>query len=145
MRLLVTVASLGIAFAAQAADIGQIKSSSGAVHVEREGRVIAAPVGFAVRQADRIVTGGDGAVGVTFLDNSMISAGPNSLLVLDRYSYDPATASGRFDASLKKGTIAVVSGKMVKQKPESMQIRTPASIMGVRGTEFVVKVDDSGG
>jgi hypothetical protein len=30
---------------------------------------------------------------------------------------------------------------MVKQSPESMRIRTPSSIMGVRGTEFVVKVD----
>jgi hypothetical protein len=30
---------------------------------------------------------------------------------------------------------------MVKQSPESMRVRTPSSIMGVRGTEFVVKVD----
>jgi len=31
---------------------------------------------------------------------------------------------------------------MVKQVPESMKIRTPAAIMGVRGTEFVVQVDE---
>ena len=29
---------------------------------------------------------------------------------------------------------------MVKQSPESMKIRTPSAIMGVRGTEFVVQV-----
>jgi hypothetical protein len=29
---------------------------------------------------------------------------------------------------------------MVKQTPESMKIRTPSAIMGVRGTEFVVEV-----
>ena len=34
---------------------------------------------------------------------------------------------------------------MVKQAPESMRIRTPASIMGVRGTEFVVQVEDPAG
>jgi hypothetical protein len=31
---------------------------------------------------------------------------------------------------------------MVRQSPESMRIRTPASIMGVRGTEFVVQVEE---
>jgi hypothetical protein len=34
----------------------------------------------------------------------------------------------------------VISGKMVKQSPEAMRVRTPTSIMGVRGTEFVVRV-----
>ena len=46
------------------------------------------------------------------------------------------------EANLSKGTLAAVSGKMVKQVPESMKIRTPAAIMGVRGTEFVVQVDE---
>jgi hypothetical protein len=31
---------------------------------------------------------------------------------------------------------------MVKASPESMKIRTPSAIMGVRGTEFVVQVDE---
>jgi hypothetical protein len=31
---------------------------------------------------------------------------------------------------------------MVKQSPESMKIRTPSAVMGVRGTEFVVQVDE---
>ena len=51
--------------------------------------------------------------------------------------------AGEFDTALKKGTLAVVSGKIVKQSPEAMRIKTPAAIMGVRGTEFVVKVDES--
>jgi hypothetical protein len=38
--------------------------------------------------------------------------------------------------------LAAISGKMVKQSPESMKIRTPSAIMGVRGTEFVVQVDE---
>jgi hypothetical protein len=35
----------------------------------------------------------------------------------------------------------VISGKMVKQSPDAMRVRTPSAIMGVRGTEFIVKVD----
>jgi hypothetical protein len=136
------VAGLAAAVPAWASDIGQVKTAKGAVHVERDGKSIPASVGMPIRQADTLVTGADGAVGVTFTDNSLLSTGPNSVLVVDRYSFDTTTHAGRFDASLKKGTLAVVSGKMVKQSPDAMKVRTPAAIMGVRGTEFIVQVEE---
>ncbi|MGH8691899.1 MAG: FecR domain-containing protein, partial [Burkholderiales bacterium] len=61
--------------------------------------------------------------------------------VIDRYSFDSTTHRGEFDTSLRKGTLAVISGKIVKQSPDAMRVRTPTSIMGVRGTEFLVKVE----
>jgi hypothetical protein len=94
-----------------------------------------------VRSADTLVTGADGAVGVTFLDNTMVSAGPSTVFSIESYRFDSTTHDGQFDASLKKGSLAVVSGKMVKQTPGSMRVRTPSSVMGVRGTEFLVRVD----
>jgi hypothetical protein len=136
------VAGFAVAMPAWATDVGQVKTAKGTVHVEREGKRIPANVGMPIRQADTLVTGADGAVGVTFTDNSLLSTGPNSVLVVDRYTFDSTTHAGRFDASLKKGTLAVVSGKMVKQSPEAMKVRTPAAIMGVRGTEFVVQVEE---
>jgi len=123
-------------------DVGQVKTAKGAVHVERDGKHLPASVGMPIRQSDALVTGTDGSVGVTFSDNSLLSTGPNSVLVVDRYNFDSTTHTSRFDASLKKGTLAVVSGKMVKQSPDAMKIRTPAAIMGVRGTEFVVQVEE---
>jgi hypothetical protein len=132
------------AAAALANDIGQVKVTKGVVHVEREGARIPAVVGMPVREADKLVTGADGTVGVTFADNSLLSVGPNSTLAVDKFSFNPSTHEGQFDASLQRGTLAVVSGKMVKQSPDAMRIRTPASILGVRGTEFVVKVADPG-
>jgi len=123
-------------------DVGQVKTAKGTVHVERDGKRLPANVGMPIRQSDALVTGADGSVGVTFSDNSLLSTGPNSVLVVDRYSFDSTTHAGRFDASLKKGTLAVVSGKMVKQSPDAMKVRTPAAIMGVRGTEFVVQVEE---
>ena len=125
-----------------AGDVGQIKTMRGTVHVERDGQRLAAAPGMNVRQADNLVTGADGAVGVTFLDNSRLSLGPGSTLAIDRYTFDSTTHAGQFDASLKKGTLAVVSGRMVKQSPDAMRVRTPSSVMGVRGTEFVVRVDE---
>lgn len=123
-------------------DVGQVKTAKGTVHVERDGKLLPASVGMPIRQADSLVTGADGAVGVTFSDNSLLSTGPNSVLVVDRYNFDSTTHAGSFDASLRKGTLAVVSGKMVKQSPDAMKVRTPAAIMGVRGTEFIVQVEE---
>jgi hypothetical protein len=123
-------------------EAGRVKVSKGEVFIERAGKRIPAPVGAAVQASDTVLTGADGSVGITFHDNSLLSAGPNSELVIDKFVFDSTTHKGEFDTSLKKGTLAVVSGKIVKQSPEAMRVRTPAAIMGVRGTEFVVKVDD---
>ena len=138
-RLAVALAAFGVA--AHAQDVGQIKTTKGAVQVERGGQRIAATPGMNVRASDKLVTGADGAVGVTFLDNTMVSAGPSTVFEIERYRFDSTTHDGEFDASLKKGSLAVVSGKMVKQTPGSMRVRTPSSVMGVRGTEFLVRVD----
>lgn len=144
MRHLIAVAAvlLMVSGLARADDVGQVKVAKGAVHVERDGKRLPATVGMGIRQSDVIVTGADGSAGVTFSDNSLLSTGPNSVLAVDRYSFDSTTHAGRFDASLRKGTLAVVSGKMVKQSPGSLRVRTPAAIMGVRGTEFVVQVEE---
>lgn len=125
-----------------AGEAGRIKVSKGDVQIERNGKSQAAPVGAVVEAQDTVKTGADGSVGITFNDNSLLSAGPNSELVIERFVFDSTTHQGQFDTRLKKGTLAVVSGKIVKQTPEAMRIKTPAAIMGVRGTEFVVKVDD---
>ena len=127
---------------ALAADVGQIKVSKGAVSIERAGEKLAAPVGTKVRESDVVVTGADGSVGITFLDASLLSAGPNSTLAIDRFAFDSTTNQGAFETSLRSGTLSAVSGKIAKQSPDAMKVRTPASILGIRGTEFVVSSND---
>ena len=132
-----------VALPALAGEAGRIKVSKGEVQIERDGKRLPAPVGAVILARDTVKTGPDGSVGITFQDNSLLSAGPNSELVIERFVFDSTTHKGEFDTSLKKGTLAVVSGKIVKQSPDAMRVKTPAAIMGVRGTEFVVKVDES--
>jgi len=133
---------LAFAVAADAADIGQIKVAKGQVSIERNGQTLPGEVGLRLQPADVLKTGADGSVGVTMSDNSLLSAGPNSVLALDRYEFDSTTSEGQFDASLQKGSLAVISGRIAKQSPDAMKVRTPSAILGVRGTEFVVNVDD---
>jgi hypothetical protein len=129
-------------FTAWAGDpIGQVKTMSGPVTIERGGTAAPIAVGDHVFQSDVVVTAAGGTVGITFADNSMMSLGPDSRLVLDQFRFDTTTHEGAFDSSLQKGTLAVKSGQIVKQTPEAMHIKTPAALLGVRGTEFVVRAD----
>ena len=133
---------VALALPASAAEIGQIKTSKGQVTVQREGKTLPGTVGTRVQTADTIRTGADGSVGITMDDDSLLSVGPGSVLSLDRYAFDPTTSRGRFDATLNKGTLAVISGRIAKQSPDAMTVRTPTAVLGVRGTEFVVSADE---
>jgi hypothetical protein len=127
---------------AGAAEIGQIKVAKGQVTIERQGNTLPATVGVRLQTSDVIKTGADGSVGITMDDDSLLSAGPNSALSLDRYAFDATSNQGHFDATLNKGTLAVISGRIAKQSPDAMTVRTPTAILGVRGTEFVVSASD---
>ncbi len=141
-HLLVAVA-LSSAWAVMAAEnAGQIKVVNGPVTIERGGQSLAAAPGMRVQQSDTLRTGADGAVGITMLDNTQLSAGPNSVLVIERYAFNSTTHQGQFDAGLRRGTLSMVSGKLAKQSPDAVRVITPGTVLGARGTEFHVKVTE---
>ncbi len=121
---------------------GTVKNSRGSASIEREGKKLPAPAGSALLGSDRIVTGADGSVGIMLLDDTLLSVGPNSTVSLDKFAFDPATNDGALSASVKRGTMAVISGKLAKKTPGTVQFSTPSAILGVRGTEFVIDVGD---
>jgi hypothetical protein len=140
-KLWLTALMLMVALSAFAADdAGMIKTLKGSVGIERSGQTISAATGMHVFTGDLVITGTDGAVGITLRDNTLLSAGPKSTLVLNRFSYNSSTNIGVIDTSVKRGTLAVVSGKIAKNSPDSVQFRTAAAILGTRGTEFVIDV-----
>lgn len=131
----------GIApIAVWASDIAQFKVAKGSVYIERNGQRLPARVGTHLQATDTVVTGADGAAGIAFVDNSLLSVGPNSILAIERYAFNSTTHEGAFESSLRKGTLSVVSGKIAKQSPDAMKVKTPSSVLGVRGTEFLVRV-----
>lgn len=134
---LVMMFAMGGAFAAN--DAGQVKMTKGSAMIERDGKSYTAKPGSQVLVSDTITTGADSSIGITLNDGTLLSAGPNSTLSLSKFVFDNTTNKGALDASLKRGTLAVVSGKLSKTSPEAVTYRTPTSILGVRGTEFVLE------
>jgi hypothetical protein len=126
-----------------ASDTGVIKVASGEAWIERAGARRAARVGDRVQPSDVIVTGANGSVGVTFADDSRLAIGPGSILAIDRFAFNSTTHAGAFETSLRKGTLAGVSGKLTRQSPEAMKVRTPAAMLGVRGTEFLIRTGEA--
>ena len=136
------VLAVGVPCFVAAQEAGHVKVSRGAVQIERSGQKLPAAVGAPVQAGDVVTTGADSSVGITFLDNSLLSAGPNSVIAIDRFAFDSTTHQGGFESSLQKGTLAVVSGKLAKTSPEAMKVKTPAAVLGGRGTEFLVRTGD---
>ena len=125
--------------AGAADDIGRVKVVKGSVTIQRSGGSLPATLGMKLLEGDVIATGRDGSAGVTFNDDSLLSVGPHSVLAIDRFAFDSTTHAGRFDTSLRQGTLSAVSGKIAKQSPDAMKVRTPSLVLAVRGTEFGVR------
>lgn len=139
-QLGVVLVLLVLAPAAVAADVGLIKTSKGGVVLLRDGQELPAPAGTPVRQSDRVLTKADGSAGIAFKDNSLLSLGPDSSLDISLFSFNAAGRPDALEATLNRGTLSAVSGKIVAKSPEAMKIKTPTTILGVRGTEFFVQV-----
>jgi hypothetical protein len=127
---------------AHAAEIGQIKNTAGQVFLLRNNNQQPAKPGDLIEQADVIVTGSNGSVGVTLIDNSRLSAGPNTRVEFKQFRFNPTTQEGESLTQLHRGTLAIVSGQIAKRSADAMKVQTPTTILGVRGTKFAVKVDE---
>jgi hypothetical protein len=121
--------------------IGKAKIVNGKVTVIRGSAKTQLKVNDPLNEHDVFETGADGSLGITFTDNTSFSVGPNSHVAIDTYFFDPKNLKGNMMAQLKKGTMMVRSGELTRQQPGSVKIKTPRTVLGVRGTTFVVSVD----
>ncbi len=127
--------------AAEQALIGHVRTVSGESYLTRDQVRQPAKLGDPVYRKDVVETGADGAIGITFVDNTVFSAGPDSFIALEQFAFDSAKFEGNLLAHMQRGTLSVVSGDIARTSPEAMKIRTPTTILGVRGTTFLVKVE----
>ena len=122
------------------AEIARVKSSSGSAIVQRGAAHIPAKTGQDLQAGDWLVTGKDGRISLTFIDNTRFAVGPNSRIAVSKFEYDRTRQQGSFVTQVDRGSLAVVSGKIAKSGRDAMQVRTPNSLLGVRGTRFIVEV-----
>ena len=122
------------------AEIGMVKAVKGRASIVTAGHPAAAVVGMPIHQNDDLVTAANGALGVTFIDNTTLSLGPKSQLILTAYAFQPRAHKFAFVATLSKGSMMWASGLMTKLAPDAVAIYTPFGTIGVHGTRFLVDV-----
>jgi hypothetical protein len=147
MKLAALACSLAalLAWSAAAEDAGRIatiKTLKGDARVIGPGGSVAAAVGGAVRQNDTLETGPDSALGVTFIDDTTLSMGPKSRIAVTRVVYDPDRHDLAFATSIVRGTFMFATGLIAREAPQAVRITTPVSTIGIRGTRFLVRIED---
>jgi hypothetical protein len=100
-----------------------------------------AKTGMPLHLGSIIKTGSNGQLGATFKDNTVMSFGPDTEVVIDEYLFAPADGSLKLSVNMLKGTLQYISGVIAKLKPEAVSVKTPAGIIGVRGTRFLAKTE----
>jgi len=84
--------------------------------------------------SDEVVeTAKDGKGQLLFLDETSLTVGPESRLTLDKFVFDPDASRSVVSMTAVKGVFRFVSGSLPKQ---AYEIKTPAGVVGVRGTIF---------
>ncbi|MBL8473293.1 MAG: FecR domain-containing protein [Rhodocyclaceae bacterium] len=131
-----------VALPAQAERAAVVKTAEGEVFVERAGQRIAARPGTELLAGDVLNTGPDSRAGFTFEDNSRVALGPKTRYTIARYEFNSTTHEGQFDADLTRGSMAMVSGRLSKQSPEAVRVKTPSTVLAVRGTHFLVEIPE---
>jgi len=129
---------------AAVADIGSIVDLTGTAVIKRGKEAITVIKGTPVEINDRVETK-NGVVNIKFKDDTTVKVTENSSLVIDDFVYDPKnTAGGKLGLKAAAGTVRYVSGNIAHNNPNSVKINTPTAAIAVRGTDFVMAVDETG-
>jgi len=130
------------AMAAVAEEVGKIAAVEASAEIGRGGTWTAAAAGAAVEQGDTLRTGKPGKLRVVFRDDSVLSLGPGSEVVIDEQVFDPAQSSYRSVINLIRGKVRALVSDYYQQPRASYEVKTRTAVAGVRGTEFVIAFDE---
>ena len=147
MRVLIVILAfffMGFSDPAMAAEkgIGVIKNIKGPVFIEREKASIPAKMSDQLFENDIIVTGKSGSMGAVLMDNSVISSGPNTRLILSQFVFDPEGKKQSSTVQITRGTLTYLSGLIGKHDIQAVKLITPTAVCGLRGTHVAVQVEE---
>ena len=147
MRYLSSIIAVGLvacaAFAAASdGSVGRVKTANGSASIVRGQSSLPAVVNERIFQGDTLRTGPDGSLGMLLKDDTSLSLGPNSVVVVDQFLFAPAEGKLSLVTRMVRGTAVYVSGIIAKLSPQTVRFETPNASIGIRGTRFLVKVDE---
>jgi len=142
--LCIIIFALAYASIARATPIGEIAESKGSSTIKRDKDAYTGEVGLGLQMNDDVVTG-KGRLRLDFIDDTRVDVTENSRMTIDEFIYDPATQTGALSMKATLGAVRYASGQIAKNSRQRVNIRTPSATINVRGTDFMMIVDEIGG
>jgi len=126
--------------------VGKFIKVEGGVDIFRfkQAEVGVAHVGDAVSIGDAIRTKRNGKAEIQFIDESVIVLAPETRITIDEYSFRQDGTRQASLLGLFRGKIRAIVSKIkevamtVSKTDSSFNIKTPTTIVGVKGTDFIV-------
>lgn len=118
-----------------------VKTLEGSAFVMRNGETIPVSIAMEMQQKDIAKTGRNGYLGLVFSDDTRLSMGPNTELVVDEYQFKPKDQQLSLIIRILHGTVSFLSGQLTKLSPKSVELIMPTATIGVRGTHVLAKVE----
>lgn len=128
-----------------ASEAGIAKYIRGIATVKNEaGKISVLGNGGTIQQGDEIYTGNNSFAIIQLRDETKMTLRPNTTFKINKYVYEPekpAKNSGFF--SLIRGGLRAITGFLNKTKTNAMVLKAPTATIGIRGTEFDVRICDN--
>lgn len=126
--------------ASLAQDIGTIALSVSQVTGTPPGAATRAlRIGSSVVMDEEISTGAASRAEVLFLDQTSLSLGANTAVVLDRFVFDPRSGTGELALGMTQGVLRFIGGTLSDTQPAL--ITTPTATIGIRGSSALISSD----
>lgn len=144
--LLLAVAGLSVGIASAqtgpAVSAGTVKVVQGQAHVVNAAGKRALNPGDHVAMADRVITGADSTTSLVLRDGTTLVVGPKSQIELKDFTFNSTTHEGTVRVSLLQGALRMITGLIAKLNPANVNVETDTITTGVRGTDFIVEIED---
>jgi hypothetical protein len=123
---------------------GRVQFAFGEVAVENAQGSTPLKKGAELEAGDTVVTE-RGRVQIKFTDGSFVSLQPQSTFKIDEYQFQAGDdGSERSFFSLFRGGLRTITGAIGRRNRDSYRVTTPVATIGIRGTEYLIKLDGSG-
>ena len=125
---------------AQVSRSGTVKDMTGVVNVVRAQNTVAIAIGDAIEAGDRIETAGQSSLSFSMVDGTRMVMGANSKTTIEAFQFDGTSQEGSLLVRVYQGTLRMITGLIAKNNPNAVSVLTPTSVVGIRGTDFIVEV-----
>lgn len=133
--LIVAMCLRGAAMGQGGAGVGLVTAIEGNATIVRNGGSLKVTQAMALETNDKLITGGDGHVTITFGDNSSLALGPSTSIVINE-GVAGGTPSTITRVGLLGGHLHSIINAGLRASGGSFEVHTPNAIAGVRGTDF---------